>query len=291
MGIAIFVGVGWIVSLCLHEFGHAIVAYWGGDTSVKEKGYLTLNPLKYTDPGLSLALPLVFLLLGGIALPGGAVYINHKALRSRAWKSAVSAAGPFMSAIAAIALSLPFWLGISPTFDELGGGINQFRELEFTAQQGWVWPALSFLVAIEVYSVVLNLLPIPPLDGYGIVEPWLSDQWRARLLPLRRYGLLILFGVLWFVRPVGQALWTISSAGSGWLGIESIQVGAGYSLFRAQAPIVMVIVIFGIIIYQRVFKKLRPSQSSSESTRQHPTNPGSPESVIDVDVDKDDAKG
>src|SRR5687768_15540217 len=41
---------GWIFSLCLHEFSHALVAYYGGDYTVREKGYLTFNPLKYTHP-------------------------------------------------------------------------------------------------------------------------------------------------------------------------------------------------------------------------------------------------
>ena len=59
--ITTFVLIGWIISLCLHEFSHALVAYWGGDTTVKDKGYLTLNPLKYTDPLMSIILPLVFL--------------------------------------------------------------------------------------------------------------------------------------------------------------------------------------------------------------------------------------
>ena len=50
----IFVQVGWIFSLCLHEFAHAAVAFLGGDTSVREKGYLTFNPLRYVDPIASL---------------------------------------------------------------------------------------------------------------------------------------------------------------------------------------------------------------------------------------------
>jgi len=98
--VAAFVCIGWIISVCLHEFGHAIVAYWGGDTSVKDKGYLRLNPLKYTDINLSLTLPLIFVLMGGIPLPGGAIYINHHRLRNRWWQSAVSAAVPISSAIA-----------------------------------------------------------------------------------------------------------------------------------------------------------------------------------------------
>src|SRR5689334_2297001 len=104
--VVLFICFGWMLSLCLHEFGHAIVAYWGGDTSVKDKGYLTLNPLKYTDPNLSLLMPMLFLLIGGIALPGGAVYINHNRLRNRFWQSAVSAAGPIADIILACLLSL-----------------------------------------------------------------------------------------------------------------------------------------------------------------------------------------
>ena len=77
----IIVTVLWIFSVCIHEFGHAIVAYWGGDHTVKDKGYLTLNPLRYANPVMSLLIPLVFLAMGGIGFPGGAVYINTQALR------------------------------------------------------------------------------------------------------------------------------------------------------------------------------------------------------------------
>src|SRR5678815_2748961 len=67
------VTVAWIFSVCLHEFGHAVVAYKGGDYTVRDKGYLTFNPLKYTDPLFSIILPVLFVALGGIGLPGGAV--------------------------------------------------------------------------------------------------------------------------------------------------------------------------------------------------------------------------
>ena len=71
LAVVLFVAGGWLVSLCLHEFGHAVVALWGGDRSVVAKGYLTLNPLRYTEVGLSLVLPRLFLLMGGLGLPGG----------------------------------------------------------------------------------------------------------------------------------------------------------------------------------------------------------------------------
>src|SRR5438552_3895506 len=93
----IIVTVLWVFSVCLHEFGHAWVAYQGGDYTVREKGYLTMNPLRYTHPVYSLLMPVIFMMMGGIGLPGGAVYIEHHLLRSRAWETGVSLAGPFMN--------------------------------------------------------------------------------------------------------------------------------------------------------------------------------------------------
>lgn len=76
VGVFLLVVFGWIISLCLHEFSHAYVAWRAGDHEVEVRGYLTLNPLKYSHPVLSIGLPLVFIALGGIGLPGGAVYVD-----------------------------------------------------------------------------------------------------------------------------------------------------------------------------------------------------------------------
>ena len=83
---------GWLASLCLHEFAHALAAYRLGDLSVADKGYLTLNPLRYADPVTSLVLPVLFLAIGGFALPGACVFIDHRALRGRHAPALVSAA-------------------------------------------------------------------------------------------------------------------------------------------------------------------------------------------------------
>src|SRR5262249_9341871 len=99
-----FVVAGWLISLCLHEFGHAIAAYGGGDLSVREKGYLTLDPLRYTNLQFSILWPLVFLAIGGIGLPGGAVYVNMRALRSPSHRALVSAAGPLATLLVLILL-------------------------------------------------------------------------------------------------------------------------------------------------------------------------------------------
>ncbi|NJL43013.1 MAG: site-2 protease family protein [Pseudanabaena sp. SU_2_4] len=127
---------------------------------LKDKGYLTFNPLKYTHPATSIALPLLFVALGGIALPGGAVYIDDSKLRNRWWNSAVSAAGPLGTALVILLLAIPFWLGGAQGSDR------------------WIWPALSFLVVIEIAGLILNLLPIPGLDGFGIIDPWVQTIWR-----------------------------------------------------------------------------------------------------------------
>src|SRR5438093_8094027 len=108
----LFVVGGWIMSLCIHEFGHALVAYLGGDPSVVGAGYLSLNPPRYTNLTMSLVLPVIFLLIGGVALPGAAVYINHSALRTRAWSAAVSIAGPVGTAVCGLLIAAPFGLPI-----------------------------------------------------------------------------------------------------------------------------------------------------------------------------------
>lgn len=218
--VAIFVCFGWLISVCLHEFGHAIVAYWGGDTSVKEKGYLTLNPLKYTDLNLSLVLPLLFLLMGGIALPGAAVYIDHRRLRNRWWESAVSAAGPGASILVTLLLAIPFQLGLA-------------------TESNWIWSALAFLIVLDISVVILNLLPIPPLDGYGIIEPWLPAQTKIQLRNVSKYGVIVLFILLWYVQPINQALWSATYSICTILGVPIELAFKGQQSFTTSSGIVL----------------------------------------------------
>src|SRR5207248_6130390 len=99
--------IGWVMSVTLHEFGHGLVGWWGGDYTIRERGGLTLNPLQYVDPLMSIILPVVFLIMGGIPLPGGATYIRRDLLRSKGWDTAVSAAGPAMNLIIFGLLMIP----------------------------------------------------------------------------------------------------------------------------------------------------------------------------------------
>lgn len=203
--------VGWVFSLTLHEFAHALAAYWGGDWTVREKGYLTLNPLKYTHPLYSLALPLLFLLLGGIGLPGGAVYIQTNLLRSRRWETLVSLAGPFANLVTAAVLGL------------------LLRALP--ASPAGIWPGLAFLALLQVTAFLFNLLPVPPFDGYGALRPHLD--WRTRE-QMDRFGQVSLFVVLlafWYLPFVGGAFWGLVGALARLLGIPLSLALLGQSLF------------------------------------------------------------
>lgn len=237
--IAVFVCVGWIFSVCLHEFGHAIVAYYGGDTSVKDKGYLTLNPLKYADPLTSLAVPLFFLLIGGIALPGAAVYIDQRRLRNRWWKSAVSAAGPAASALVALALAIGFRLLRSRNGES----------------SPWILPALACLILLQIFAALFNLLPIPPLDGYGILEPWLPNYIRTPARKFSKYGIFVIFGLIWFVEPLSRSLWELIFSLVAWLGVPPKTAQLGLQTFTGSANGVLLVAIIGAVVLRKLMQK------------------------------------
>ncbi|GAA4766423.1 MULTISPECIES: site-2 protease family protein [Streptomyces] len=208
-----FVLSAWVVSLCLHEYAHARTALHGGDLSVAAKGYLTLNPLKYTHALLSVVLPVLFVIMGGFGLPGGAVYIERHRVRGRLRHSMISAAGPLANVVFALACTAPFWTGA------LAGVPVTFLF------------ALAFLAMLQVTAAVLNLLPVPGLDGYGVVEPWLSSGLRRRLAPYAPYGLLAVFAVLW-IPGVNAAFFDGVYAVMDALGVPREAAYCGRELFR-----------------------------------------------------------
>ena len=217
MGLSLVVCIGWIFALCIHEFCHAAVAYAGGDKSVKDKGYLTLNPIKYTDPGLTLVIPIIMLMMGGIALPGAAVYIDRSKLRNKFWHSAVSAAGPFGSAVMIFVYASPFMFGFVKQNSDYG-----------------LWPALALLVLLQIVCLILNSLPIPPLDGYGVIEPWLPRGAQEAMNRFGQFGIWIVFGLLWFVEPLNAALWIAAMLIAHLLSVPGAMIQTGYQLFSEQ---------------------------------------------------------
>jgi len=131
----------------------------------------------------------VLLAIGGIPLPGGAVWINHYALRSKRVESMVSLAGPASNLLLAILLSLSVSI-FHPTL-----GLSS---------------ALSFLALLQIFAFVLNILPIPGLDGWGVIEPYLSPEAQRFGAKARPWAPLILFAALIGIRPIGDAFLELS---------------------------------------------------------------------------------
>ena len=212
-----FVVSGWIVTLCLHEGAHALTAYYGGDHTVAQKGYLTLDPLVYSHPLLTFGLPLLYLFIGGIGLPGAAVSINTRLLHSRGWDSAVSAAGPAANALCLGLATLPFALG-----DPDSGGGAAF------------WGALAFLGWLQITSILLNLLPIPGLDGFGIIAPFLPGGARAAARGAAA-GLGFVLLVLMMTPQFGSTVSRVSNRIADSIGLDRDYAQLGYNLFRFRA--------------------------------------------------------
>jgi Zn-dependent protease len=209
-GTVLLVLAGWGVTLCLHEFGHAIVAFRGGDREVYFKGYLTLDPRRYTDPVLSLVVPLVLLAIGGIPLPGGAVWINHYALKSKRVETMVSLAGPLANLAAGALLIV---------------AVNAFEPAPGLAS------AMSFLALLQVYAFVLNILPIPGLDGWGAIEPYLSPEAQRFGAKARPWAPLILFAALIGLPGIGRLFSDISYAVYRTIGGDEFWARLGQDIF------------------------------------------------------------
>ena len=186
--------VALVASIILHEISHGVVALWFGDDTAKRAGRLTLNPLPHIDPFGSIILPalgaLAHVPVIGWAKP---VPVDPSRLRSRRDMLMVSLAGPAtnlsLMLIAAVAARVLY----KPTQTTLITGQVFISELSL--------PVLIALVFAEVnlFLGVLNLLPIPPLDGSALLERVLPRRWLPGWYRFRPYGILVLFGLVFWV--------------------------------------------------------------------------------------------
>ncbi|MFI9624420.1 site-2 protease family protein [Streptomyces sp. NPDC052042] len=221
VAVFLFVTAAWVVSLCLHEYAHARTALHSGDISIASKGYLTLNPLKYTHALLSIVLPVLFVIMGGIGLPGGAVFIERGRIRGRWRHSVISAAGPLTNVLFAVVCTAPFWL------HALDGVPVTFRY------------ALGFLALLQVTAAILNFLPVPGLDGYGVIEPWLSYRVRRQAEPFAPFGLIAVFALLW-IPEINVAFFDAVHALLRALGVDDLTTYCGwdaYRFWRSASPV------------------------------------------------------
>lgn len=210
----VFVVLGWIVALAVHEFGHAFVAWKAGDHTVATRGYLTFNPLLYADVATSIVLPVIVLVIGGVALPGGAVYLRPDLMRSPLWRSAASLAGPAGTLIVLAALA---------------GLMALAGAMDWT---GPLWPAVALLALFQAMALVFNLLPVPGLDGYGVIRPFLPPGVQTALAPVERFAIFALIAVVLFLPGASEALFKTAVSLTSLAGIDTRFIAQGWLEFH-----------------------------------------------------------
>lgn len=190
-----------ILSIIFHEVAHGWVAYWLGDPTAKYAGRLTLNPIPHIDMVGSIIVPGLALLSGSPFMLGWAkpVPINPYNLRYGKWGEALTAfAGPGTNILIAIVAGLLVRFGLVPTSPEI--------------------LSLVFIVIIANISLaILNLLPIPPLDGSKIVSAVLPPGLYQRYLEFEQmtyalgpFGLILVLIVI--VNFLSAPLYSLTSS-------------------------------------------------------------------------------
>ena len=170
-----------ILAITLHEAAHGYAAKKLGDLTAYQEGRISLNPLKHIDPIGTLVVPAVLLIASGGKLAFGwakPVPVNFSRLRNPKrdmfW---VAAAGPAVNLLMAIGWAIVFKLVVTSP-------VNYFTDPALAMAQGGI--------VINLVLMVLNLLPIPPLDGGRIAVSLLPNSMAYSLARLEPYGLLII---------------------------------------------------------------------------------------------------
>lgn len=187
-----------LLAITLHEAAHGYVARHFGDPTADLAGRITLNPLRHIDPVGTVLVPAGILALSALAGSGGILFgwakpvpVNFSRLRNpKADMLWVAAAGPFTNLVMAVMWSM---LG---SFAASSGGSYSLAMMKM-ADAG---------VQINAVLMLLNLLPIPPLDGGRIAVSLLPDRLAWRYARLEPYGFPILL-VLLFTGILGSILW------------------------------------------------------------------------------------
>ncbi len=183
-----------LFAITVHEVAHGWVAKQLGDPTAMMLGRLTLNPIKHIDPIGTVVVPLVLLLMGGFifgwAKPVPVTWENLK--NPKRDMALVAVAGPLSNLLMAILWALVMKLGFM-----IGN-----------AMPSLAWPLIYMGgagIAINAILMLLNLLPLPPLDGGRVLAGLLPGPWAWKLSRIEPYGLIILV-VLLATGMLGQIL-------------------------------------------------------------------------------------
>jgi Zn-dependent protease len=186
--IVVIIGVV-LLSMTIHEAMHAFTGYWLGDTTARDEGRLTLNPLAHIDPFLTILLP-VFLAIAGLPVFGGAkpVPFNPNRVRYGEFGAAmVGAAGPLTNLILAFISFGLYVLAGTPSAQTLAGLI------------------LQSAVYVNLGFFIFNILPIPPLDGSRVLYALAPDGARRVMETIEQYGVWFVFAIVFlFNQQLGQ---------------------------------------------------------------------------------------
>lgn len=204
-----------IFAITLHEAAHGYVAKHFGDLTAYAEGRVSLNPLRHIDPIGTVALPLVLLALSKFFGGGGILFgwakpvpVNFSNLRhpkrDMLW---VAAAGPFSNFVMALFWALAVKVAVAA------------QETYFALPLALMGAAGVF---VNVIFMVLNLLPLPPLDGGRILVSLLPHRLAYNIARIEPYGFIILI-VLLFTGALGLVMWPL-------IGITLSLIGAAFGL-------------------------------------------------------------
>lgn len=178
-----------LVSLAIHEFMHAYAGYKLGDDTAKDEGRLTLNPISHIDPIMTVALPVITLLVfGAPVLAAKPVPFSPDNVRFGEFGAAIiAAAGPFTN------LALAFVGAIL---------------LKLVSAGAFAGEVLTIFITLNVALFVFNMLPIPPLDGSRVLYAFSPESVQNFMRQLEPFGLVIVFGLI-FVANLGAFISTL----------------------------------------------------------------------------------
>jgi Zn-dependent protease len=197
-------------SMVLHELMHGLTAYWLGDTTAKEHGRLTLNPIKHIDPFLTILLPVMMVIAGGFmkGMPvfGGAKPVPFRPDRVKGgeWGAAlVGLVGPLTNLVLAFICFAIAWLG----------GILAVQGGELFYSNGIVAQILMAGIMVNLGFFAFNILPIPPLDGSRLLYAVAPSGVQRAMAAIENAGLLVIFAVVLILsRPLSMLLSAIIGA-------------------------------------------------------------------------------
>ncbi len=186
-------GIALLLGLTIHEFAHAWSANLLGDPTPRWDGRVTLNPLAHLDLLGTVMLVLMMLGLAPIGW-GKPVRVNPAYLRwgRRGW-AVTGLAGPLSNLLLALLVALIWRLIYTITGIELW-------------QYDGAFALVFMLLWMNVALALFNLLPIPPLDGFGILEGVAPPAWDRGLRWIRQYGMWILLALILLPTLGGQLL-------------------------------------------------------------------------------------